>query len=187
MRFAAAQHIEVATQLSALWVAVSLAAQSILGHLPVDVSQAGVVGEMVVRFWERAEWCSRLETSGVKVCDLVLGLVDGRVHLVTHLEEVIERLRVMRDEHEALWSSATRVWGSTPGRSDEMPSLAVALSPSTKLIEGCVNAAAINGVHWGPQMVLTAVLSHFPELESELELLGSGYNADLMKDEMEAF
>jgi hypothetical protein len=29
-------------------------------------------------------------------------------------------------------------------------------------------------------------LSHFPELELELELLGSGYNADLTKDEMEA-
>jgi hypothetical protein len=30
-------------------------------------------------------------------------------------------------------------------------------------------------------------LSHFPERESELELLGSGYNTDLTKDEMEAF
>jgi hypothetical protein len=34
--------------------------------------------------------------------------------------------------------------------------------------------------------VLTTTLSHFPKLESELELLGSGYNADLMNDEMEA-
>jgi hypothetical protein len=34
---------------------------------------------------------------------------------------------------------------------------------------------------------MTAILSHFPELEPELELLRSGYNADLMKDEMEAF
>jgi hypothetical protein len=64
-----------------------------------------------------------------------------------------------------------------------MPSLAVALSLSTELIKGHVNAAAINGVHWGARLVLTAVLSHFPELE----LLRSGYNADLMKDEMEAF
>jgi hypothetical protein len=36
--------------LSALWAAVSLAIQSILGHLPIKVSQAGVVGEMVARF-----------------------------------------------------------------------------------------------------------------------------------------
>jgi hypothetical protein len=48
MRFAAAQHTEVATRLSMLWEAMSLAAQSILGHLPVDVSQVGVAGEMVV-------------------------------------------------------------------------------------------------------------------------------------------
>jgi hypothetical protein len=32
------QHTEVATRLSVLWVAVSLAAQSILGYLPIDVS-----------------------------------------------------------------------------------------------------------------------------------------------------
>jgi hypothetical protein len=56
---------------------VSLATQSVLGRLPVDVSQAGVVGLMVSRFWESAEWCSRLETSGLRVCDLVLGPADG--------------------------------------------------------------------------------------------------------------
>jgi hypothetical protein len=37
------------------------------------------------------------------------------------------------------------------------------------------------GVHWGARLVLTAALSHFLELEPELELLGSRYNADLMK------
>jgi hypothetical protein len=35
--------------------------------------------------------------------------------------------------------------------------------------------------------VLTTVLSHFPELGLELELLGSRYNADLAKDEIEVF
>jgi hypothetical protein len=87
MCFAVAQQTEVATRLSALWVAVSLAAQSILGRLPVDVSQVGVVREMVVQFWERAKWCSRLEPSGSEVCDLVLGPVDGEAHLVARLEE----------------------------------------------------------------------------------------------------
>jgi hypothetical protein len=33
--------------------------------------------------------------------------------------------------------------------------------------------------------VLTVILSHFPEVQSELELLGSGYTADLTNDEME--
>jgi hypothetical protein len=37
----------------------------------------------------------------------------------------------------------------------------------------------------GGRLALTAILSHFPKLELELELLGSGYNANLMKDEME--
>jgi hypothetical protein len=35
--------------------------------------------------------------------------------------------------------------------------------------------------------VLVAALSHFLELDSELELLGSGCNADLMKDQVDAF
>jgi hypothetical protein len=38
MQFEAAHHTEVLVRLSALWVAVSLAAQSILVRLPVDVS-----------------------------------------------------------------------------------------------------------------------------------------------------
>jgi hypothetical protein len=67
---------------------VSPAAQPILGCLPANVSSAGVVGEMVTRFQERAEWCSRLKTFDLKVCDLVLGSVDDRVLLVARLEEV---------------------------------------------------------------------------------------------------
>jgi hypothetical protein len=51
------------------------------------------VGEMVARFWERAEWCSHLETSSSKVCDLVLGPTDGRAHHVAHLEEVAGDVR----------------------------------------------------------------------------------------------
>jgi hypothetical protein len=52
MCFAMARNTEVATRLSTLMVAVSLAAQYILGCLPIDVSQAGVVGEIAVRFPE---------------------------------------------------------------------------------------------------------------------------------------
>jgi hypothetical protein len=92
----------------------------------------------------------------------------------------------MQDKHEALRSSATQVWGPVLGRSNGMPLLAVALSPSAELVECRVNAVAINGVPWGARLALTAVLSHFPKPESEMELLGLGYNADLTKDEMEA-
>jgi hypothetical protein len=72
-------------------------------------------------------------------------------------------------------------------RSSEAPSLAAALSSITDLIKGHVDAVAANGVHLGAWLALTIVLSHFPELELELDLLGSGYNADLTKDEMEVF
>jgi hypothetical protein len=53
------------------------------------------VGKMVARFQEQAEWCSCLETSGLRVCDLVIGPVDDRVHLVAHLEEAARKLQVM--------------------------------------------------------------------------------------------
>jgi hypothetical protein len=52
MHFALAQYTEVASWLSVLSAVVSLTTQSIFRHLPVDVSRAGVVGEMVARFRE---------------------------------------------------------------------------------------------------------------------------------------
>jgi hypothetical protein len=69
---------------------------------------------------------------------------------------------------------------------DETPSLLVALSSTVEQNEGRVYAAATNGVHWGARLALTTILSHFLEVELELELLGSGYNVDMSKDEMEA-
>jgi hypothetical protein len=72
--FVVAQHTEVAMLLSTLLAAVSLATQSRLGCLPIDVSQAGAVGEMVARFQEQAEWCSCLETSACWSVTLFLGL-----------------------------------------------------------------------------------------------------------------
>jgi hypothetical protein len=65
-------------------------------------------------------------------------------------------------------------------------SLAAALSSATKLIENCVDVVAANGVHWGSRLVLAAALSHFLELETKLELLGSGRNTDLMEDQVDA-
>jgi hypothetical protein len=87
----------------------------------------------------------------------------------------------MQDEHRALQNSTTRVWDLVLKGSNEASSLAVSLSSATDLIEGCVNVEAANGVYWGAQLALTAALSHFPELEPELELLGSRYNVDLTK------
>jgi hypothetical protein len=68
---------------------------------------------------------------------------------------------------------------------DEMSSLAASLSLVEDLIEGRVDAAATNRVRWGSWLALTAALSYFSELEPELDLLGSGRNADLTKDQIE--
>jgi hypothetical protein len=94
---------------------MSLAAQSILGHLPLDTSQAGVIGEMVIQFQERAEWCSPLDAASLEVSDLVLRPVDGQAHRVACLEEAIVRLRVMRDEQGGLLGSVTWAHDSTLG------------------------------------------------------------------------
>jgi hypothetical protein len=114
------------------------------------------VREMVARFQERAEWCSHLKTSSSRVCDLVLGLADDRVHLVACLEESTGQLQVMM--------SIKPLIIHPPGVLD-------------LVLERSSVAPA-----W---LALTAILSDFPGLELELELLGFGYKADMMKDEME--
>jgi hypothetical protein len=174
-------------RLSTLWAAVSSAAQSVLGHLPVEVFQVDVVGEMVVKYQEQMERWLYLETSGSRVYDLILGPTDDWVHPVGRLEEAIGRLQAMHDEHWALQNSATKVWDMVLKRSDEASSLVAALFSIANLIKGCVDAVVVDGVHWGAQLALTVVLSHFPELEPELLLLGSGYNADLTVGQLDAF
>jgi hypothetical protein len=59
-----------------------------------------------------------------------------------------------------------------------MSSLVASLSSVAELIEDCIDPAAANRVCWGTQLALDATLSHFLELGSELELLGSGRNAE---------
>jgi hypothetical protein len=62
----------------------------------------------------------------------------------------------------------------------------VSLSSVVELIKDRVDTAAANGVRWDTQPVLAAALSHFLELGAELELLGSGCNADLTEDQVDA-
>jgi hypothetical protein len=45
---------------------------------------------------------------------------------------------------------------------------------------------AANGVHWGIQSALVAALLCFPDVKSELELLGSRRNVDLTDDQVDA-
>jgi hypothetical protein len=69
------------------------------------------------------------------------------------------------------------------GSADEPPSLAASMSMVTELLEGRINTAVANGVRWGSCCALVAVVSHFPELKTELEVLGFGRSADLIEDE----
>jgi hypothetical protein len=60
------------------------------------------------------------------------------------------------------------------------------LSSAAKLLEGHIGPVVSNGVCWGTLSTLDAALSQFSELEIELELLGSGRNADLIEDQVVA-
>jgi hypothetical protein len=76
--------------------------------------------------------------------------------------------------------------------SDRPSTLAASLSILVELLEGQIETATAtatataNGVCWGTQSALVATLSHFPELKTELELLWSKRNADLIEDQADA-
>jgi hypothetical protein len=168
---------------------MSLAAQCSLGRSPTESFQVDVVGDMLAKFQEQEERCLCLENSGMRVCDLILGSSDDQVWPTNHMEEAIGRFLVMQEEQreaiielEALQSSTAQVWDMVLKGSDGMSSLARSLSSAADLIEGRVDAAVANGVHWEARLALTTTLSHFPELE----LLGSRHNADFIEGQLDA-
>jgi hypothetical protein len=65
-----------------------------------------------------------------------------------------------------------RVQDPVSGSTDESSSLVV------ELLEGRIDAVAANGVCWGSHSALVATVLHFSELNTKLEVLGSGHNAD---------
>jgi hypothetical protein len=65
---------------------------------------------------------------------------------------------------------------------DESSSLVASLSAVVELLKGRFDTTTAKGVSWGTRSALVATLSHFPVLEAELELLGSGCFADLTDD-----
>jgi hypothetical protein len=64
--------------------------------------------------------------------------------------------------HDRRWASSWR-------------SLVASLSSIAELLEGCIDITTANRVRWGTRLALAATLSHFAELEVELELLGFGH------------
>jgi hypothetical protein len=63
-----------------------------------------------------------------------------------------------------------------------MSSLVTLLSSIMEPIEDRIDAMATNGIRCGTRSAIVGTLSHFPELKTELELLGSGSSIDLTED-----
>jgi hypothetical protein len=89
-------------------------------------------------------------------------------------------------ELEALQTSAARVQGLVLDNIDGLSSLAASLSMVVELLDGQIDTTTTNGVCWGTRSTLVAAMSHFLELKSELQLLGSGCNVDLTEDQADA-
>jgi hypothetical protein len=113
--------------------------------------------------------------------------------LADHLDEAVRQLRVELDEWreadaelEALQTSAARVQGLVLDNIDGLSSLAASLSMVVELLDGQIDTTTTNGVCWGTRSTLVAAMSHFLELKSELQLLGSGCNVDLTEDQADA-
>jgi hypothetical protein len=72
------------------------------------------------------------------------------------------------------------------GDADGLSSLAASMCTAMELLEGRIDVAAANGVHWGSHSTLITVVLHFPELKTELEVLGSRCSTDMTEDEVDA-
>jgi hypothetical protein len=64
--------------------------------------------------------------------------------------------------------------------------MVASMSTVAEQLEDQIDAAAANGVRWGSRSALVAAVLHFPELKTDLEVLGSRRSADLTKDEADA-
>jgi hypothetical protein len=99
----------------------------------------------------------------------------------------LARWRRANVELEALWASAALVRDSVLGDTGELSSLVASLARVAEEVQNRIILAAANGVRWGTRSALIAGCSHFLELEHELELLGSGRDADLSGDRFMLF
>jgi prophage DNA circulation protein len=89
-------------------------------------------------------------------------------------------------ELEALRASVALVRDLVLGVAGRSSSLVAPLATMVEEDEKWTNATTANGVRWRARSALVTVLSHFPELETEVELLGSGRGTDLSDDQSDA-
>jgi hypothetical protein len=69
---------------------------------------------------------------------------------------------------------------------DGPPSLAASMSTVAEHFESWIDAIATNRVRWGSRSALVIAVSHFLELDVELEVLGFRRNMGLIEDEVDA-
>jgi hypothetical protein len=181
MRAAALCHAEMTGELIALRPTVSSTLEQVLGCSPNETFRVEVMDELVAKFQRLEELCSRLEGPTVRICDLLLEPLPSQAQWPDRLGEATRRLeaelatqRQVEAELEALWTSATRVQDLVLRNTNILSSLAVSLYMGAELHEARIDTTATNGVRWGNRSVLVAALSHFLELKTKLELLGSG-------------
>jgi hypothetical protein len=150
------------------------------------------MNELTAKFWRLEELCSRNEEPGATICGLLLRPPSSQARWADHLDEAVGQLEVelaewrqVDAELEALWSSAALVRDLVLGGVDGPSSLVASLSMVAELFERRVDTVAANRVRWGTRSALVSTLWHFPELKSELEVLGSGQNVDLTDDQVD--
>jgi hypothetical protein len=190
---AAFRYTKMIGELVALWAAVSSTVELVLGRSPNETSQVEVTNELVTKFQRWEELCSWLEGPDMKICALLVGSLVSQARWTDHLDEATEWLEVgnaqwhqVNAKLDALHASAVLVRDLMLGDVDRPSSLAASLSMALELPEDRVDIVAANKVQWGTRSVLVAALSHFVELKSELELLGSRQNVDMTDDQAEA-
>jgi hypothetical protein len=83
---------------------------------------------------------------------------------------------------EALWSSVVQVQDLVLGDVDGSSSLATSMSVVVERLEGRIDTVAINRVRWGYRFALIAIVSHFSELDADLQVLGYGHSVGLTED-----
>jgi hypothetical protein len=193
MWLAALRHTEMAGELAAFWVVVSSATESVLGPSPSNTAHAEVVGEPTDEFQKVVGHCSKLRRPATRICDLLFVPPPGHAWLADLLNETTGQLReelaarrVVERELEPLQSSVVWVQDLVLGDVDGSSLLATSMSVVAEQLEGWIDAPTANGVCWGSHYALVVAVSHFPELYTDREVLGSGHKARLTKDEVVA-
>jgi hypothetical protein len=185
MWVAALLHAGVVGELTVLRAIVSTVVELVLGHSPDETSRMEVMNEPTAKFWWLEELCSRLDGLGVRIHGLLLEPPPDQAQWADHLDKAAEQLEAELAERHQVDAELDILLCCTcsgPGTVRCRRSIFT----GNIAVESRIDAATANGVRWGTQSTLVTILSHFPELKSELELLGARRNADMFDNQADA-